>query len=204
MSCLLCIDGIRKLPVRGAPVAAAATRDSLSITGSDDLAGLELLAGLFEAELKDGNRLVCGRPLVLTDAGWQLFEPPASLRPRFLAIASQYDALFWNDYKELLATDLEAGGEDIFVATLSLFEEQGTGVVFSSVVWSRDVDTILPPAERVFFHDSEDESSRVASWPDVVRVMGTAMQELDGAPRRFRVQDFPNPGQFLEMGAKQI
>jgi len=110
VSCLLCTDGIRKLPVRGAPVAAAATRDSLSITGSDDLAGLELLAGLFEAELKDGNRLVCGRPLVLTDAGWQLFEPPASLRPRFLAIASQYDALFWNDYKELLATDLEAGG----------------------------------------------------------------------------------------------
>ena len=204
VSCLLCTDSIRKLGVNGAPVAAAATRDSLTITGSDDLAGLELLARLFEAEIKEGNRHVCGRPLVLTDEGWKLFDPPESLRARFLAIANQYDAFFWNDYKEMLSTDLEARGEDVFVATLGIFEEQGTGAAFSAVVWSRDVDTILPPAERVFFYDSDDESKYLAPWTEVQRVMGAAMRKHADIPCSFRVQEFPSASQFMEMGAKKV
>jgi len=188
----------------GSPVAAAATRDSLSITGSDDLAGLELLAKILEAEIKDGIRHTCGRPLVLTDAGWQLFVPPRALQARFLEIARQYDALFWNDYRELLIKDLEAREEDIFVATLGMFEESETKAAFSAVVWSAGVDTILPPADRVFFYDPEDESKRIALWADVTRVLGSSMQELAGVPHRFRVRDFPSDSDFLAMAAKKI
>jgi hypothetical protein len=69
--------------MKGSPVAAAATPDSLSIRGSDDWPGLELLAQLFEGEIEVGTRHVSGFPFVLTDSGWQSFDPPESLRSSF-------------------------------------------------------------------------------------------------------------------------
>ena len=204
VSCLACTDAIRKLPLKGLPVAAAATRDSLSITGSDDLAGLELLARVLEAELKGGTRHVSGRPLVLTESGWQPFEPPASLEERFLTIARQYDVMFWTDYQELLQKDLESRDEDIFVASLAHYEDSADASTFTLVTWSAGVDTILPPADRVGFYDDETKLTRVAMWADVQRVMGAGMQQMEGFPLRYRVQVFPTDGELLEMGAKKI
>jgi hypothetical protein len=204
VSCLACEDAIRKLPVKGSPVAAPATRDSLSITGSEDLAGLELLAQIFEDELGSGTRHVSGRPLVLTPTGWQVFEPPPSVRERFLLIARQYDALFWSDYKDMLEKYFASRDEDIFVASLSLFQNEADKSTFTAVVWSAGVDTILPPADRVSFFDEETETTRFADWKDVLRVMGPGMEELHGPPKRFRVQAFPNEEQFLAMGAKKV
>ena len=204
VSCMACEDAIRALPVKGFPVAAPATRDSLSITGSDDLPGLELLAQIFEAELSGGNRHVSGRPLVLTPMGWQSFEPPEALRDRFLNIARRYDVQFWSDYKEMLEKHLAGNNEDIFVASLSLFERSADKSMFTAVVWSAGVDTILPPADHVYFYDEESGGKREASWEDVTRVMGSDMQEMDGAPRRYRVREFPTDSQFLEMAAKKV
>src|SRR6185295_736130 len=126
----------RKLRVSGLPVAAPATRDSLSITGSEDSRGLELLAQVLERELSGGTRHVSGRPLVLTSTGWQTFDPPEHLRERFLHIARQYDALFWSDYKELLEKHLVSRDEDIFVASLGVFENQADKSTFTMAIWS--------------------------------------------------------------------
>jgi hypothetical protein len=204
VSCLVCEDAIRKLPVNGLPVAAPATRDSLSITGSEDLPGLELLAQILEAEAGSGTRHVSGRPLLLAPTGWQVFAPPASLRERFLRIARQYDALFWSDYKDVLEKYFASRDEDIFVASLSLFQNEADKSTFTTAVWSAGVDTILPPADRVGFYDEENETTRFADWADVLRVMGPDMEEQHGPPLCFRVRQFPTEQQFLAMGAQKL
>lgn len=204
ISCLVCEDAIRKLPIKGLPVAAPAARDSLSITGSEDLAGLELLAQIFEDELGGGTRHVSGRPLVLTATGWQVFSPPASLRERFLHIARKYDALFWSDYKELLERHFASRDEDIFVASLGLFQTETDRLTFTVAIWSAGVDTILPSADRVGFFDEETDTTRFADWADVLRVMGPHMEELPGPPQRFHVREFPTEDQFLAMGAQNL
>jgi hypothetical protein len=204
VSCMVCEDEIRKLPVGGLPVAAPASRDSLSIAGSEDLRSLELLAQIFENELGSGTRHVSGRPLVLTATGWQAFEPPESLRERFLNIARQYDVFFWSDYKQMLEKHLASRDEDIFVASLSMFQNKTDNSAFTAVVWSTGIDTILPPAERVGFYDEENEATRFAEWADVLRVMGPVMEEMHGPPKRFRVRTFPTEQQFLEMRAENV
>jgi hypothetical protein len=70
------------------------------------------------------------------------------------------------------------------------------------IVWSKDVDSILPVADYVHFYEGENKPTRVAAWADVMRVMGTSMQKLDGLPVRYRVNAFPNAEQMVAMGAK--
>jgi hypothetical protein len=201
---LVCDAAVRQLPLKGRPVAVVPDRDTLFMVGSEDEEGIAALARLNARQFEDANRHISGRPLVLSESGWQEFVPPESSRVAFGNVIRRFDASFWSDYQKLLEKDLEARGEDIFVAEMALYEDNETGAYFTSLAWTRDVDSILPVVERVNFFDSIDESIRYASWPDVLRVMGGVMTRLDGAPMRYRVKGFPTPEQFLAMGAKLI
>lgn len=201
---LLCEEQIRALPLQGMPVAVVPDRDTLFVVGSEDAEGLSKLAGLVRRQLTEASRHVSPRPLMLTSQGWGEFVPPEPSRMAFANIARQYDSASWNEYKRFLERDLEQRGEDIFVATLNVYEINDTGEVFTCITWSRDVDSIFPEADRVCFFDSIDETIRVAAWVDVFRVMGAEMVRMEGLPPRYRVREFPTPEQLLSMGAKLV
>jgi hypothetical protein len=201
---LVCEDAIRALALPGRMVAVLPDRDTLFFAGSDDEAGLAALARLIENQLKDANRHISGRPLVLTEQGWQPFTPPESLRLNFGNLARQFDAMYWNEYKALLEKDYEARDEDVFVGTLAVYEHDDRPEYFTTIAWTRGADSVFPPADRVHFFDPADDSLRVADWNDVQRVMGSEMTFTDDAPRRFRVNTYPTADQFLAMGAKRV
>jgi hypothetical protein len=201
---ILCEEQIRALPLRGLPVAVVPDRDTLFIVGSEDEEGLAALARLVARQLTEASRHITARPLVLTPQGWREFEPPASSRSAFGNVARQLDGSRWDDYASSLEKDLAARGEDVFVAKLSVLEKAGEEAYFTSIVWSKDVDSILPVADRVHFFEAEREPIRVASWADVMRVMGSVMQKMDGQPERYRVNAFPSSEQLVAMGARVV
>ena len=104
--------------------------------GSEDETGLAKLAALIDKQRTEASRHISGRPLVLTAEGWREFQPPEKLRISFENAARQYDAMYWNDYRNLAEKDLEMRGEDIFLARMEVYERQETGDYFSSCVWS--------------------------------------------------------------------
>jgi hypothetical protein len=69
-------------------------------------------------------------------------------------------------------------------------------------VWSKEVDTILPLADRMYFYERENEPLRVTLWADAIRVMASAMQPVVGLPPRCRVNSFPSAEQMVAMGAR--
>jgi uncharacterized protein YtpQ (UPF0354 family) len=201
---LLCAERFAEVPLKGLPVAVVPDRDTLFIAGSEDDEAIKALSNLVNRQLVEANRHISTKPLVLKDGRWQEFQPRDGARAAFDNASRTFAVNTWAAFHALYEKDLQAREEDVFVAQLAVFEVEGTGECFTSAVWSRDVDTILPLAERVHFFDTEDETIRAASWPDVVRVMGAAMQQLEGLPFRYRVNQFPTSEQFVAMGARQV
>jgi hypothetical protein len=189
-------------PAQGEWVAIVPDRNTLFMASSVDMEGLAGLAQLARKQLEAGERVISGTPLVLREGRWHVFEPPEAVRVPFANVARQFDALRWADFKELLEKDLAAREEDIFVASLSVYEDTDLGAFWSMVVWSKDVDTYLPVADRVFFYDGKTEQNWVAPWSSVLRVMGPVLERQGGLPEHYRVRAFPTSGQLLEMGAR--
>ena len=165
-------------------------------------AGLQLLANVICNQFENASRHIIGGPFVLTADGWQAFEPPGSLRSVFAMLAGQYDCKAWADYRRHVQKQVEKSGESVLVAELSLCVMERESEYSTSVIWTRDVDTILPSADGVHFEDPADGSIRYAAWKMVRAVMGPAMEAYDGAPEVWRVKGFPTPEQFLAMGAQ--
>jgi hypothetical protein len=109
------------------PVAVVPDRDTLFVTGSEDEEGLTGPAILVEQQLKEANRHISAQPLVLTEDGWQQFEPPPNVRNFFALGARLLGAEYWKDFKDAQEKELSARGQDIFVASLSVYTENNTG-----------------------------------------------------------------------------
>jgi len=193
---------IRKLPLAGRPVAVVPDRQTLAIAGSEDVSGLVELARLVKARIEVGERLISARPVVLTDSGWQDFEPPEPARVEFANQRRVMGAVNWSQYQELLEKDFQAKGEDIFVAKLSVYSEPEAEAYYTSFVWSKGVDSIFPASDRVLFYEAEGLPIRAAQWKDVRRVMGDKLQRQEGLPERYRTSVFPTAAEFAAMGAK--
>lgn len=188
-------------PARGMWVAVVPDRDTYFLAESEDLEGLAGLARLAERQFEEGDRLISGTPFVMRDGTWQVFDPPEAVRVAFANVARRFAASRWKDYKAVLERDLQRREDDAFVASLNVYQNDETKAYWSDVIWSKGVDTILPPADRVVFFEGDGLPLRLAAWPDVMRVMGSSMQKLDGLPDRFRVNTFPRTEQMAAMGA---
>lgn len=207
------------LGLRGRPVAVAPHRDALLVCGSEDDAALAALAFHAEEEIKQPRRL-SPATLVLGGADrWSPFLPPpgsparAGLR-RCELLARKLDADEQGPFVERL---LAARGEDVFVARLDLavpppaweaapkLTGEAAGEMFSSAVWTRGVDTLLPRAERVFFMDLDlPEADQLLGWAPWERVETVAGGRLHPDPRftypgRFRAADLPDAGQLAAL-----
>ena len=67
-----CIDSLN---VQGTPIVGIPQRDTLVVTGSEDVAGLEYLAEIMTSRLS-ADPAISGVPLILNAGQWETFVPP--------------------------------------------------------------------------------------------------------------------------------
>ena len=196
---LLLLDLIRKLEVQGDHIAMVPHRDSLLITGSDDLAGLGMMAKFAEDAFEHPRFISC-TALRLENDEWVSWMPPSD-HPHFAKFRLLEVKSLYNDYaeqKKLLDALHEKEGTDVFVATYSAAEDDG-GTVFSYATWLDGVDTLLPKTNKLLFVPGQDVVA-AADWDKVQEVVGDLMEETDLYPARYRVRGFPTAEQLAAIG----
>lgn len=195
---LLLKDAIRQLTLAGRPVAMAVNRNTLLVSGTDDDAGVGMMADLAEKGADDARPL-CPIPVVLEGDEWETWEAPPDHphRDRLRMLEVTFLGGEYTEHKELLERRNERDGEDVFVASYSAVERDG--IVRTWAIWSKGVTTSLPKTEYVALFDPETKWTRFAPWDDLLRVVGKRMEAEDCYPPRWLVTDFPTPEQIEQM-----
>jgi hypothetical protein len=180
------------MDVEGDYVAAVPDRDTLLITGSQDLVGLEYIAQCCESALQDA-RAVSGIPVLFRDRRWVSFlpEPDHPLCERFTAIRVTEQSSHYAEQKELLDKLNENAKTDEFVASYTAVRNNETGITSSYCVWCEGITTLLPQADEVAFVQEGGPVLGRCDWQRVVEEFGNLMTPVDVEPGRFRVDEFP-------------
>ena len=201
---LVLIGFIRSLDVKGDHVAMVPHRDVLVVTGSEDVDGLAKMAELAEAAASD-TRFMTAIPVRLQWDQWVPFRLPEghSLHSRFELLRYQSITRDYEEQQTLLDQLHERNDEDVFVASYTATQNQETGKVSSYCVWSKDVLTLLPEADRVHFYDDalpgDDKIAASASWGRVLEIVGGMMGKQETCPPRYLVDEFPNREELEEL-----
>ena len=169
----------------------------LIATGSNDVAGLTVMASLAK-DMDWQNRPISCVPYRLADGAWQPWCSDES-HPSFAEfkyLEAQFYATEYEEQKQLLQKVYEQEGVDVFVASLTVSQNDETKELISYCSWSQTVDSLLPVAKLVAFVEfSGDERNMLgtASWSDVVKSFGHLMEKQEGMfPIRYRVREFPD------------
>jgi O6-methylguanine-DNA--protein-cysteine methyltransferase len=113
-----------------------------------------------------------------------------------LDLADQYAT-----QKERLESELNARGEDIFVANVKVMRSPA-GETFTYAVWAQDVDTLLPEADLVAFVAGVNPKPLVFPFGRVRDVLGELMVSgvEYGFPPRHRVRRYPTSSEIEALG----
>ncbi len=197
---MLSLELIRKLKVRGAPVALPITRDYLLVTGADDADGLRIVADLAEQECSS-PRSVCAVLHVLVGDEWQAWEVPedhpSAEKLRLLRLRFRHGE--YEEQRSVLNEWTQDQGIDAFVAGFMVFENRDRGLVKSFSQLSKGVSTWLPQADRIVFFDPQTDSKHYADWNRAVELLGDRMTRLEHWPPRWAIDGFPTNEQLAAL-----
>jgi hypothetical protein len=201
---LMLVDRIKGFELEGSPVAMVPNRDSILITGSEDNVGLEMMAELAMKGL-DQPYSLSGIPLILQDGEWVDWMPPSTCPSyaKFRELELRFYYSIYAEQKKLLDAAHERGGRDIYVATFSAVSKEDRGPV-SYRTWTKEVDTLLPVTQKVFFVQGEEGAVALAEWERVFEIVGHLMELTDDYPRRYRVREFPNQAALEAIGLGEL
>lgn len=192
---LLLLDFIRGLDVTGDPVVIASHRDSLHVTGSEDVDGLSLIAKLALKDLESARPL-SGIPLCLAGDDWETWMPPdnhpaaadfALLEVR--SLAEEYAC-----QKEILERDHQRQEIDLFVASYEGIRRTDSGAVTSYCIWIEGIDSLLPQSRQVVLMSSDGQTAfGAADWRRLQELAADLLEQMDDAwPPRWRTLGFPD------------
>ncbi len=202
---ILLAEALAGIEVHGELVAMVPDRDVLLLAGSEDVAQLRSLAALAQRRFDEADRLLSGRPLVRRDGRWQVFDPPSEVAAEFRRVERRYAAQAYRQQSETLQKYVEARGEDVFVGSwlLESAEDAPPGECTTLVVWTEDVETLLPEADEVVFNGSGKVLHR-APWVRVRAVVPHLMELTEYFPARWKIDGFPKDKELLAMGARRV
>ena len=143
---LLLLDTIRQLRVKGDHVAMIPNRDTLIVTGSEDVKGLDGMIALAKDALGK-PRPMSGLALRLDGDDWVPWMPaaPHPSYGEFRLLQVQSFGQSYEEQKAVLDRLHEKTGKDIFVGSFSVMRRTDTGGLVSFCVWSKGVLALLPP-----------------------------------------------------------
>jgi hypothetical protein len=202
---LVLTEMIARLDVRGDPVALVPRRETLLITGSDDDAGLAMIAALAEPELAN-PRSITGHALRWRAGEWTRFLPPPSA-PAFIALqrmSMASDAQVASEQKTQLAAEQARAGVDLHIAELCLASHKASGAASTFCIWSEGPPRLLPCAKLVVFaRNKGGELDRIATvaWADAIRIVGHRMIAQGVRPERWRVDGLPSAAELAQLAA---
>lgn len=202
---MLLTDLIHKLKVSGDTIAMVPNREALYVCGSEDEAGLALMAKL-TAENVRHERSISGLAFRLVENDWEVWMPPKD-HPSHLAFEElrlQSIGQTYAEQKDLLDKRHQLEGTDLFVASFSGLQNQKTGRNISYCMWCEDCDSLLPETEQVFFFrpNAPKDKQLVArgTWDHVRSVVGDLMEPQGSYPERWRVKEFPSDAMLKAIG----
>jgi hypothetical protein len=193
---LFLYDLLWHLDVNGDHVAAVPSRETLIVTGSEDYAGLAMMAELCE-KLQNCPRPISCIPVILRGKTWATYQPETG-HPEcesFKKLRIIEEARDYADQNQLLSRLHHIIGDDVFVAPYLAVKYDAIGTYTSDTVWTEGISILLPKADRVAF----DRNGRIvgkAPWERVREIVGDLMQPLDMHPVRFKLERFPSPQQL--------
>jgi uncharacterized protein YtpQ (UPF0354 family) len=183
---------ISRLDVKGDPVAFAAHRDSLIITGSEDTDGL-IEAARMTLQTLEHERRISGSAVCYRGGAWETFSPPEG-SPAHEPVSRARMSARAKDYGDQAGLLQKIEGDGVFVASFSVMESPAERWI-SYGVWGDGVPTWLPVTDAIAFTSSRfgEDKFRMGPWPwaDVERVAGALMEKKDVTPERVFVNAFP-------------
>jgi hypothetical protein len=209
----LLLNRVRQLDVRGAPVALAANRNALFVTGEKDDDGLELLAEVAAKELAEERSLA---PLLLRHAGdWEPWLPPPGSRHHALFRRWQLKATLdrYNRQKaELEALEKHVGEGKVAHALQDYFYASVQVRVPAPEDWAAaqtlchwfPIRSLLPRVDLLCLRAEQDGPIVAVRWHDALERVGDLMQRVDAYPERWRVERFPDARQLDALRAVQV
>jgi hypothetical protein len=198
---LILPDLVGQFRVKGEPVAMVPNRSNLIVAGTEDLDGLKAMLGFAQDALKE-PRPNSGIALRLDGDAWVSWLPDRShpLYRDFKRMQVQWSGQDYREQKAILDPRHEKSGEDIFVASFSMFEQEATGEIRSYAVWAEGVTHALLPKTDVIAFMAEGKEPVLAEWDRALEHVGDMMQPLDMYPLRYRVRAFPDADQLKAIG----
>jgi hypothetical protein len=189
---LLLTDQIAALPLNGPPVALPANRDTLMITGANDLGGLYRLLEVALQAL-ERPRMDTLHPVVLSHGAWREWLPPEGhpMWEAFYELSVLTRGECYAAMRRALDDQHQRQGLDVFVASFGVMVRSAGELPWSHAVWP-PVAGWLPEADLVTVINPGGDRYIVVPWPKLRQVAHHRMRKVpemhppyfafDGAP----------------------
>lgn len=192
LSAILLTDAVTRLPLKGAPVAIAATKDCIVVAGADDPKALHAMGELAEhAWIAESWPISCA-PIIWKEGGWHSFAPQEPALDRFRHL-NQKQALY--DYglqTPRLQSYFDRTGRPVFVSPFEI--ATGDNGDFTWTSWTEDAQPLIPRSDVIGLTNANGETL-VRRWADVEAACGPFTQEPDFYPVRY-LKAWPDPIQW--------
>lgn len=186
LSRLLLPELFGTLPLRGAPIALPAARNSLLVTGEDDAQGIAAMMQLADQIIESDDFPVSRLPLKLVNGSWHDVRLPGWEERSASAWAGLY-----NEHSTLL----QAEADDLPYAANILTASRTDGPSVRLTTWAEDVDSWLPVAPWIALHLKEEEPMAIR-WEDALQHFASLLEHMpDMHPTRYRTLGFPDATQ---------
>jgi len=184
------------LSVRGSPVVLLPSRDSLIVTGSEDMEGLTQMAAIGHVEIEEAQYPVSGRPLTWNGRLWTPFQPPDKVRATFAHLEQAYEVDRYEEQSRVLGIRYSSAADGTQIAEVRIYPD---GSAFQKVaLWHSGSPVLLPVADAVALHDRKSGAVEVVLWKDVLRVLGEHLVPMH-KPLRYRAERFPTLAEIEAM-----
>lgn len=191
--------------LHGAPVVLVPARNQFFVTGSENLAGLEVLLGIADAAHQQPHFL-SSILVVWRDGRWVPFKlaPGGALAAQQRLIELRDLALDYRQQKALLDQLHKEQNRDVVVSEYDAYQPE-PGAEFSlTFLASGSKDTLLPMAEQISIirqtldartglATGPNEDAARVTWADAIDIAGDLLEHVPGLyPERYRVRSFPD------------
>lgn len=193
---MLLLDKVRRLEMKGYPIAMAPNRETLFIAGSQDQEALTHMAALAAKDLEKA-RSISGLAFRLVGDEWEPWMPDVDgeLWNSFNSMRLQTIGGEYAEQQDFLEQEYQRAGRDVYVAQFSGMHDKKSGKVESYCVWSKGVPTLLPRTDWIMFNSPGDGQAKLvgkAKWSDVERALGHLLVPEDLYPPRWLAREFPD------------
>ncbi|MEQ1571004.1 MAG: hypothetical protein ABMA64_35570 [Myxococcota bacterium] len=197
---MLLVDEVAALPVDGEPVALPANRDTLVITGADNVGGLYRVLQIALAVL-DRPRMDTLQPAVLRDGRWTDWLPPPGhpMREAYYELAVRTRGTSYAELRDLLLRRNEQQGSDLFVASYGVYRAGKSEPPWSHAIWP-PVRGWLPEADLVSVLNPEDDRYIVVPRAALLSFASHLLRPVEGVhPPYLAFDGAPDRGLWLRL-----